>query len=121
MGAIAFVSWTIVPVGWIWIASQVSPTQFPNALAYLLCLTGIAGSIIAAAALLTRMAALHSRMTGQRTMQKRGALISTLAEEHAEERPTTLAEKLMIGSVVMAALSALVLFLFLTDSPLGSY
>ena len=38
--------WTLIPLGWIWIGSQLAATQFPSIGPYILVLFGIIGTVL---------------------------------------------------------------------------
>ncbi|MEA2397946.1 MAG: hypothetical protein QOK25_1502 [Thermoleophilaceae bacterium] len=59
--------WAGVPVGWIWIASQLSGTTAPAAWPYLLIVAGILLTALVGAKLLASLARLHATVSGAQT------------------------------------------------------
>lgn len=82
------------------------------------CLVGIVGSIWIVGALLSYLAFAHGRLAGHVDQERRGQLLSSLADEHQSERPLALVERLLIGSVFLAAIASAPWFFFAAGNPL---
>ena len=59
-----FALWTAIPLGWIWIGSKVSETQFPAEGPYAVVAIGILVTILVDAWLIGRLNDLYIRITG---------------------------------------------------------
>src|SRR5205807_6077358 len=59
------VLWLGVPLGWLWVASQLTSGTQPRLGPYMLCAVGIPLSMVVMAKLLRRLDAVHSRITGR--------------------------------------------------------
>jgi hypothetical protein len=64
MAAGSIVLWIGIPVGWLWLASQLVETQQPQFGPYLLVLAGTVGSILVLALVLVRLDRRFARVTG---------------------------------------------------------
>ncbi len=116
----AFSLWTVIPLTWIYIGSQLSTTQFPSAGPYMLVLLGIILSIVLIAFILGRLNRLYIVMTGTNTVAPiRPAWLKSLRDSEAP-RESTLMETVIVASVVLAAISLGVWFLGFAGSPLPS-
>src|SRR3954452_24410667 len=60
----AFSLWTAIPLSWVYIASQLSETQFPSGGPYAVVAVGIVASILFVAWLVGRLNGLYIRLTG---------------------------------------------------------
>ena len=115
----AFSLWTLIPLAWLWIGSQVAATQFPSMGPYAVVLFGVIFSIMLVAWLIGLMNELYMRLTGSHTVGpiRLGWLRST--RDSTIEQPPTLLEVVILGSVLFAALSLLVWFFTIAGSPLA--
>jgi hypothetical protein len=116
----AFSLWTLIPLGWLWIGSQVVGTQEPRLWAYLLVLAGIVISVIVVAKLLSllngRFLAIHGGEADYRTKIPLPWLESMRDERHSQ-RATAL-DMVLVASAVMAAIALFIWFVVLSESPL---
>lgn len=117
----AFSLWTLIPLGWLWIGSQLVGTQEPRLWAYFLVLVGIVVSVIVVAKLL---AALNQRfLVIKGGDDYRPKIPMPWMESMRDERHSTRATMLdlvLVASAVMAGVAALVWFLVAAGSPLPS-
>jgi hypothetical protein len=116
----AFSLWTVVPLGWLWIGSQIVGTQEPRLWAYFVVLVGIVISVIVIAKILT---ALNARVIalrgGERFRPTKIPLpwLESMRDERHSHRATVL-DSVLIASAVLAAITMLVWFLLFAGSPL---
>jgi hypothetical protein len=115
----ALALWTAIPVGWIWIGSRVSTTQFPAAGPYAVVGVGIILTIVLDAWLIGRLNALYMRITGtNRLAPMRPNWLKSMRDSGGAEGTTTVVEAVMMGSVLLAVLVFVGWFFLLAGSPL---
>jgi hypothetical protein len=111
--------WTLVPLAWLWIGSQLAATQFPSLGPYAIVLFGVIGSILVVAWVIGLMNELYLRLTGSHTVEPiRLGWMRSMRDSELRQ-PLTLLEAVVIGSVVIAAISFVVWFFTLAGSPLS--
>ena len=112
--------WTVIPLSWVYIGSQIAGSQFPSGGPYMVVLIGIVVSILIVAWLLSRLNALYIRITGTNTMAPmRPAWLKSMRDQEIP-RGTTVMEAVIVGSVMVAAAALAVWFFLLAGSPLPS-
>lgn len=117
----AFSLWTVIPLAWLWIGSQVAATQFPSLGPYLVVLFGVIFSIMVVAWLLGLMNELYMKLTGSHTVEPiRPGWLTAMTDTSGFRQAPTLLEAVIIGSVVIAAITFLVWFLTSAGSSLPS-
>ena len=110
--------WTVIPLTWVYIGSQIADSQFPSGGPYMIVFIGIVVSILIIAWLLSRLNGLYIRITGTNTMAPmRPAWLKSMRDEPAH-RGTTVMEAVIVASVLMAVLALVVWFFLLAGSPL---
>jgi hypothetical protein len=115
----ALALWTAIPVGWIWIGSQLSTTQFPAEGPYAVVAVGIIVTIVLDAWLIGRLNALYMRITGtNRLSPMRPSWLKSMRDTGVAPGTTTVVEAVMMGSVVLAGLVFIGWFFLLAGSPL---
>lgn len=115
----ALALWTAIPVGWIYIASQIASTQFPAAGPYAVVAIGILLTIVFDAWLIGRLNILYMRVTGtNRLASIRPNWLKSMSDSGGPEGTTTVVEGVLIGSVMLAGLVFVFWFFFLAGSPL---
>jgi hypothetical protein len=116
----AFSLWTLIPLGWLWIGSQLVGTQEPRLWAYLVVLFGIVISVIVVGKLLSvmnrRFLAINAHDSEYRPKIPLPWLESMRDERH-QQRATVL-DMVLVASAVMAGIAMLLWFLVLAESPL---
>lgn len=116
----AFSLWTVIPLGWLWIGSQIVGTQEPRLWAYFVVLVGIVISVIVVAKLLAlmnhRFIAIHGGDSDYRTKIPLPWLESMRDERHAQR--ATVLDMVLVASAVMAGIALFVWFVILAESPL---
>ncbi len=119
LGALAL--WTAIPVGWIWIASQVASTQFPAEGPYAIVAVGIVLTILFDAWLIGRLNALYVHVTGtNRLAPMRPSWLKSVRDTGSAAGTTTVVEAVMMGSVLLACAVFVTWFFLLAGSPLPS-
>jgi hypothetical protein len=115
----ALALWTAIPVGWIWIGSKVSTTQFPAAGPYAVVGIGILVTIVLDAWLIGRLNALYMRITGtNRLAPMRPSWLKSMRDSGGAVGTTTVVEAVMMGSVLLAGFVFVAWFFLLAGSPL---
>ena len=121
MALAAFSLWTVVPLGWIWIGSRISTTQDPSAGPYTVVFVGIVVSILVIAWVLSRLNHLYARLTGGVEIGRlRANWLKSMRDSSRQGPRTTVLEVIVLSSVILAAVSGFVWFLFIAGSPLPS-
>lgn len=117
----ALALWTAIPVGWIWIGSKVSDTQFPAEGPYAVVAVGIIVTIVLDALLIGYLNGLYQRITGtDRVTAMRPSWMRSMRESSAPSNDTTVVEAVMMGSVLLAGAVFVGWFFLLAGSPLPS-
>lgn len=115
----AFSLWTVVPLGWLWIGSQIVGTQEPRLWAYFVVLVGIVISVIliakVLAALNRRVTAIRGREDFRPTKVPFPWLESMRDERHSQS--ASVLDSVLVASAVMAGVAMLVWFLLFAGSP----
>jgi hypothetical protein len=115
----ALALWTLIPVGWIYIASKLSETQFPSEGPYAIVAVGIIVSVVIDAWLIGRLNILYVRVTGtNRLSPMRPSWLKSMRESTTPAGSTTVVEAVMMGSVLLAGLVFLAWFVLLAGSPI---
>jgi hypothetical protein len=115
----ALALWTAIPLGWIWIGSKLSETQFPSQGPYAVVAIGIIVSIVLDAWLIGRLNGLYVRVTGtNRLSPMRPSWLKSMRDTTAPAGTTTVVEAVMIGSVLLACAVFVAWFFLLAGSPL---
>lgn len=115
----AFSLWTLVPLGWLWIGSQIVGTQEPRLWAYVVVLVGIVVSVILIAKILS---ALNRRVLsirgdeGYRPTKIPLPWLESMRDERHSQRATTL-EIVLVSSAVLAGIAMLIWFIGFAGSP----
>jgi len=111
--------WTAIPLGWVWVGSQISEGQAPSGGPYMVVLFGIVISILIISWLLSRMNQLYVNLTGSvRVEPIRPAWLKSLRDSEAPHANPTVLETVIVSSVVLAIISMTVWFFVAAGSPL---
>ncbi|HET7177579.1 MAG TPA: hypothetical protein VFI63_02715 [Solirubrobacterales bacterium] len=111
--------WTAIPLGWIYIASKVSHTQFPSQGPYAVVAVGIILSVLIDAWLIASLNHLYMRITGtNRLAPMRPSWMKSLRDSSDPVGTTTVVEAVLMGSVLLAAIAFMAWFFLLAGSPL---
>lgn len=119
MLVIALSLWTVIPVVWLWIGSQLAATQFPSLGPYAVVLLGVIASILAGAWLLGLLNEAYMRLTGTHDVVPiRLGWLRSLRDSSRSQHPPSLLETVIVGSVIIAVLTLIAWFFTLAGSPL---
>jgi hypothetical protein len=111
--------WTAIPLGWIWIGSKVSETQFPAEGPYAVVAVGIIITILFDAWLIGVLNDLYVRITGtNRLTPMRPSWLKSMRDTSAPVGTTTVVEATMMGSVILAVCVFIGWFFLLAGSPI---
>jgi hypothetical protein len=117
----ALALWTAIPLGWVFIGSKLSHTQFPSQGPYAVVAVGILVSVVLDAWLIGRLNLLYVRVTGtNRLSPMRPAWLKSMRDSSAPAGTTTVVEAVLIGSVLLAGAAFVAWFFLLAGSPLPS-
>lgn len=115
-----FSLWTVIPLGWIWLGSQLSDTQQPRLSSYVLILAGIVASVLAVAkglsALNRRFIAVTGTEQGTRVPLP---WMQSMRDERRAVRATAL-DIVLVASAALAVVALAVWFFVAAGSPLPS-
>jgi hypothetical protein len=115
----ALALWTAIPLSWIYIGSKVSQTQFPSGGPYMVVAVGIVISILIVAWLIGRLNQLYIRITGTNRLEPmRPTWLKSMRDSAPSSGSTTVVEAVLMGSVVLAAMTLTVWFFLLAGSPI---
>jgi len=115
----AFSLWTLIPLGWVYIGSKVSHSQFPSMGPYMVVVVGIILTVLVDAWLIGRLNDLYVRVTGSnRLVQTRPGWLKSLRDTPTINNSVTVVEAVMMSSVMLAALALVTWFFLLAGSPL---
>jgi hypothetical protein len=115
----AFSLWTAIPLSWVYIASQVSHTQFPSGGPYAVVAVGIVSSVLIVAWLIGRLNNLYIRITGtNRLAPIRPAWLKSMRDTGGMQSSITVVEAVLMGSVLLAGLALTLWFFLAAGSPI---
>jgi hypothetical protein len=111
--------WTAIPLSWIYIASKLSQTQFPSGGPYLVVAAGFVITVLVMAWLIGRLNRLYIQITGtNRLAPMRPTWLKSMRDSSPSRGTTTVVEAVLMGSVMLAALSLTIWFFLLAGSPI---
>jgi hypothetical protein len=111
--------WTVIPLGWVWVGSQISNGQAPAGGPYMVVLVGIVVSILLISWLLGRLNRIYMHLTGSNTVEPiRPAWLKSLRDSEAPRGYPTVLETVIVASVVLAIVSMTAWFFLAAGSPL---
>ena len=115
----AFSLWTLIPLGWVYIASKLAKSQFPSIGPYMIVVVGIIVTVLVDAWIIGRLNDLYVRVTGSnRLVQSRPGWLKSMRDAGPVHNSVTVVEGVMMSSVMLAALALMVWFFVLAGSPL---
>jgi hypothetical protein len=116
----SLVLWIGIPVGWLWLGSQIASESQQSSLgAYMLVLAGIVVSMIAMGKGLSTLNRVYSRVTGEDShVRVRMPWHRSMRGEEDHRPPRQILDVVMVVSVAMAGLVLLIWFAFFAGSPL---
>jgi hypothetical protein len=111
--------WTAIPLGWIYIASKVSHTQFPSGGPYFVVAAGIVVSVLLMSWLIGRLNRLYVQITGtNRLTPMRPTWLKSMRDTSPAAGTTTVVEAVLMGSVILAMITLTIWFFLLAGSPI---
>jgi hypothetical protein len=111
--------WTAIPLSWIYIGSKVSHTQFPSTGPYFVVAAGIVISVLLIAWLIGRLNRLYIQITGtNRLAPMRPTWLKSMRDTPSAPGTTTVVEVVLMGSVILAAITLTIWFFLLAGSPI---
>jgi len=117
----ALALWTAIPVGWLFIGSKLSESQFPSQGPYAVVAVGILVTIVLDAWLIGRLNELYVRVTGtNRLSPMRPTWLKSMRDTGGVPGTTTVVEAVLMGSVLLACAVFAAWFFLLAGSPLPS-
>lgn len=115
----AFALWTLIPLGWVYIASKLAKSQFPSIGPYMIVVIGIIVTVLVDAWIIGRLNDLYVRVTGSnRLMQSRPGWLKSMRDAAPAHNAVTVVEAVMMSSVMLAALALMIWFFLLAGSPI---
>jgi hypothetical protein len=115
----AFSLWTLIPLGWVYIASKLAHSQFPSIGPYMIVVVGIIVTVLVDAWLIGRLNDLYVRVTGSnRLVATRPGWLKSMRDAAPIQNSVTVVEAVMMSSVMLAALALVIWFFLLAGSPL---
>ncbi len=119
IGSIAM--WIAIPIGWLWIGSQLTDSTQAALGPYLLVGMGIIVSIIGMGKLLTMLNAAYGRVSGgEVTVRIQLPWMRSMRGERDAGIPASVLDVIMVVSVGLAGIAMLLWFFFLAGSSLPS-
>jgi hypothetical protein len=113
--------WTAIPLGWIYIGSKVSHTQFPSSGPYFVVAAGIVISVLVVAWLIGRLNRLYIGVTGTNQLAPmRPTWLKSMRDSSPQTGGTTVVEAVLMGSVLLAGLAMTIWFFLLAGSPIAN-
>jgi hypothetical protein len=115
----AFSLWTLIPLGWVYIASKLAHSQFPSIGPYMVVIVGIILTVLADAWLIGRLNDLYVRVTGtNRLVASRPGWMKSMRDAAPVRNSVTVVEAVMMSSVMLAAVALIAWFFLLAGSPI---
>ena len=121
MSVAALFLWVGIPIGWLWIGSQLVSSSQPSMGPYAVVAIGIIASVVIDAMILSRLNRTYQRVTetdGQVRLQL--PWMKSMRGERESGRSTSVLDIILVGSVTLAGLSMFLWWIFLAGSPLPS-
>ena len=121
MSVAALFLWVGIPIGWLWIGSQLVSSSQPSMGPYAVVAIGIIASVVIDAMILSRLNRTYQRVTetdGQVRLQL--PWMKSMRGERESSRSTSVLDIILVGSVTLAGLSMFLWWIFLAGSPLPS-
>jgi hypothetical protein len=110
--------WIGIPLGWLFIGSQLVSTTQPSMGPYMVVGVGIVASVIVDAMVLSRLHRAYQKVTGgEGTVRIQLPWLRSMRGERTSGRPTSVLDIIMVCSVALAALAATLWFFLLAGSP----
>jgi hypothetical protein len=119
MAVAAMTLWVGIPLGWLWIGSQLVDSSQPSLGPYMVVVVGIIASVIADALLISRLNRKYQSVTGgSGHVRVQLPWMKSMRGEREEPREMSVLDAILIGTVILAGLTAFLWFVLLAGSPL---
>jgi hypothetical protein len=121
MSVAALLLWVGIPIGWLWIGSQLVSSSQPSMGPYAVVAIGIVASVVIDAMILSRLNRTYQRVTGtDGQVRLQLPWMKSMRGERESGRSTSVLDIILVGSVTLAGLSMFLWWIFLAGSPLPS-
>ena len=121
MSVAALFLWVGIPIGWLWIGSQLVSSSQPSMGPYAVVAIGIVASVVIDAMILSRLNQTYQRVTGtDGQVRLQLPWMKSMRGERESGRSTSVLDIILVGSVTLAGLTMLLWWIFLAGSPLPS-
>jgi hypothetical protein len=117
MVVLALAMWIAVPVGWLWIGSQLTETQQPSGTAYFVVGAGILISMLGIGYLLARLNRIYMRLTAPAAGPRVHSAWMRSMRTSGEEYGRGVLDVIMVGSAVIAIFAMAAWFFLLAGAP----
>ncbi len=116
----SMVLWLVVPVAWLWLASQIDKSIEASFRAYVVIAVGVPSTMLLLFALLRRLDLVHQRVTGSAEHRRRiaPAWRRSLSEERNLLSETSALDIILVATAIAAFLALVVWFFFFAGSSL---
>ncbi|MDX6670148.1 MAG: hypothetical protein QOI91_511 [Solirubrobacteraceae bacterium] len=119
MAVAAMTLWVGIPLGWLWIGSQLVDSSQPSLGPYMVVVVGIIASVIADALLISRLNRKYQSVTGgSGHVRVQLPWMKSMRGERERPREMSVLDAILIGTVILAGLTAFLWFVLLAGSPL---
>jgi hypothetical protein len=119
MAVAAMTLWVGIPLGWLWIGSQLVDSSQPSLGPYMVVVLGIIASVIADALLISRLNRKYQSVTGgSGHVRVQLPWLKSMRGEREQPRDMSVLDAILIGTVILAGLTAFLWFVLLAGSPL---
>ncbi|MDX6696987.1 MAG: hypothetical protein QOE65_384 [Solirubrobacteraceae bacterium] len=121
MTVAAFTLWVGIPLGWLWIGSQLVDSSQPSMGPYMVVVAGIIASVVVDAMIISRLNRRYERVMGSGgPVRVQLPWLKSMRGERERPREISVLDAIMVGTVAVAGLVLLLWFVFLAGSPLPS-
>jgi multisubunit Na+/H+ antiporter MnhB subunit len=121
MTVAAFTLWVGIPLGWLWIGSQLVDSSQPSMGPYMVVVVGIVASVVVDAMIISRLNRRYERVVGSSgPVRVQLPWLKSMRGERERPREISVLDAIMVGTVAVAGLVLLLWFVFLAGSPLPS-
>ena len=121
MSVAALFLWVGIPIGWLWIGSQLVSSSQPSMGPYAVVAIGIVASVVIDAMILSRLNQTYQRVTGtDGQVRLQLPWMKSMRGERESGRSTSVLDIILVGSVTLAGLTMFLWWVFLAGSPLPS-
>jgi hypothetical protein len=115
----SMVLWLVVPVAWLWLASQIDQSIQASMRAYAVIAIGVPSTMLALFWLLRRLDIFHQRVTGHEQRRKLApAWRRSLSEERNLLSETSALDVILVATAIAALVTLVIWFLFIAGSSL---